>query len=270
MYKDISGDCEWVDVYWAKLYLFTKELFIHIFRYFDCKDKGARVGDRCLTWDRVCDGVSDCTDNRDESASICAMIDCAPPNFRCKYGACISQDALCNHVIDCFDGSDELKEICQPRSLIRDDPPLPDPNFHAIPTFQGLPKWTVNECVLNDPKMVAEDFLSGITYLGGDGKVPDKTQVELRCAEGYSLDGKENNICDGDKWLNKLGRCVQQCKPFDSNIYSTQCFHNGNLVDCGQQYLLKDTEMKVTCAPGYIGKKCPLSPGDFPRLYNRR
>ncbi|XP_044574203.1 modular serine protease isoform X2 [Drosophila ananassae] len=231
-YEDIHGDCE---------------------SNFDCKDKGALVGDRCITWDRVCDGKSDCTDNRDESTSICAMIPCAPPNFRCKYGACISQNAMCNHVIDCFDSSDELLEIClHPSAYVDVATSLNHSSSDEITTFQGRQKWTVNECVLNDPKMVGEDFLSGITYLGGDGKVPDKNHVVLRCAEGYSLDGEKYNICDGDKWLNKLGRCVQQCKHFGNNEHSTQCFHNNILVDCEQQYLLKDTEMKVTCAPGYI------------------
>ncbi|KAH8250184.1 hypothetical protein KR026_007334 [Drosophila bipectinata] len=223
-YTEIAGDCE----------------------DFECQNEGARVGHKCLTWDRVCDGKSDCKDSLDENIDICSYMECPPPHFRCKYGACISQNALCNHVADCLDGSDELAEIC--------DSYLIDTDLEGIrPTPQGLSKWTVNQCNLNDSRLVAEDFALGITYRGADGNVPEKRHVVLRCADGYSLDGEENNICDGDKWRYELAKCLPQCKHFGSNVLSTQCFRNNNLVDCEQAYLVMGTKMNVACAQGYIG-----------------
>ncbi|KAH8335688.1 hypothetical protein KR074_009437 [Drosophila pseudoananassae] len=206
---------------------------------FDCQN-GARVGDKCITWDRVCDGKSDCRDSRDENIDICTIIECPPPHFRCKYGACIDKNAVCNHISDCFDGSDELSEIC--------DLNLSEANLEGS---QDLPNWTVNQCILNESRLVAENFALGITYRGTDGKVPEKNHVVLRCADGYILDGEESNICDGDKWRYELAKCLPQCKHFGSNDLSTQCFRNDSLVDCEQSQLVMGTEMNVACAQGY-------------------
>lgn len=68
----------------------------------------------CILQTQVCDGQNDCSDNSDESFTLCSHKNFTCPEFafRCSYGACTKGDAKCNGDQDCADLSDELLKEC--------------------------------------------------------------------------------------------------------------------------------------------------------------
>ncbi|XP_025198052.1 modular serine protease-like isoform X2 [Melanaphis sacchari] len=75
---------------------------------------------QCIDSLSICDGLADCSDQSDETQSLCAPLfkTCPSSAFRCNYGACISKSAKCNGKNDCIDGSDENLPECKKLPLV--------------------------------------------------------------------------------------------------------------------------------------------------------
>ncbi|XP_066908844.1 serine protease nudel [Halyomorpha halys] len=79
---------------------------------------------KCLEWSKICDGVSDCFDSRDEAdeawekkETYCQYKDepyctCKPGFIRCQSGECIKAEKFCDGSDDCMDVSDENDCSC--------------------------------------------------------------------------------------------------------------------------------------------------------------
>ncbi|XP_030244182.1 very low-density lipoprotein receptor-like [Drosophila navojoa] len=187
---------------------------------------------RCLHWSNVCDGVGDCKNAEDEDKNICGVTFCASGSFQCQSGSCIGKDRLCDHNADCFDGSDEMPAICRQK------------------TGSKAVEWFTKSCALVPKQgMRVTDYFSQLSYKQ-DAQVPDQSIVEITCDDGYRLFGSNINSCDNGAWENNLISCVRYCEPSPysrSIAYSTKCSDVG---DCNEGSLM-DTEMLVSCAPGY-------------------
>ncbi|RWS17007.1 low-density lipoprotein receptor-like protein [Dinothrombium tinctorium] len=57
----------------------------------------------CIDYSLRCDGLTDCTDGRDEHNCTCSDEN----EFKCENGDCQEREVRCDGVIDCLDGSDE-------------------------------------------------------------------------------------------------------------------------------------------------------------------
>ncbi|XP_050526629.1 modular serine protease-like isoform X4 [Daktulosphaira vitifoliae] len=68
----------------------------------------------CIDFIFTCDGKADCSDNSDETESLCSSRSKSCPGFafRCSYGACVSKSVLCDGTFDCIDKSDENNTLC--------------------------------------------------------------------------------------------------------------------------------------------------------------
>ncbi|XP_050526631.1 modular serine protease-like isoform X6 [Daktulosphaira vitifoliae] len=68
----------------------------------------------CIDFIFTCDGKADCSDNSDETESLCSSRSKSCPGFafRCLYGACVSKSVLCDGNFDCIDKSDENNTTC--------------------------------------------------------------------------------------------------------------------------------------------------------------
>ncbi|XP_046879507.1 suppressor of tumorigenicity 14 protein homolog [Hypomesus transpacificus] len=86
-----------------------------------------RCGDgRCVPLRKVCDGVKDCSDGRDEAK--CAF--CKPGEVYCGNGQCSAHSSQCNSKITCGDSSEEANcgkcyhvcpnKVCVPKSSVCD------------------------------------------------------------------------------------------------------------------------------------------------------
>ncbi|KAJ8684611.1 hypothetical protein QAD02_020404, partial [Eretmocerus hayati] len=87
----------------------------------DCEGMRCSLG-KCISWNRICDGIHDCHDGADESSSQCTQLgercqndimECRCPisKLRCGNGECIPKEMFCDGKDDCPDGADE-PEIC--------------------------------------------------------------------------------------------------------------------------------------------------------------
>ncbi|XP_037136104.1 suppressor of tumorigenicity 14 protein homolog isoform X3 [Syngnathus acus] len=74
---------------------------------FGCDD------DRCIPLRRVCDGVRDCEDGRDEARCL----SCSPGEVLCAYGQCQAQNSQCGI---CADSGEDSGCMCLPKSSVCD------------------------------------------------------------------------------------------------------------------------------------------------------
>ncbi|XP_030081736.1 modular serine protease-like [Drosophila hydei] len=200
---------------------------------------------KCLTWGQVCNGVVDCKKGEDENFSLCESTQCVPDSFKCEKGGCINKDSLCDQIIDCADGSDELPAICMKlhaNSLVQMDD---NPN---------VPYWTTKTCSFDSMQNIhVSDFFTQFAYKP-DGQVPDQSVVEMTCDDGYTIFGHSINSCYNSKWTNNDILCIRYCAPSPysrSIVYSTKCSEKFDAVDCSDRSRLVNTELLVSCSPGY-------------------
>ncbi|XP_060650214.1 modular serine protease-like [Drosophila nasuta] len=104
--------------------------------------------------------------------------------------------------------------------------------------------------------MYATDYFTDVSYKP-NSEVPMRTVVVVNCREGYENFNSGINRCvgndDNQEWAD-LFRCVRLCdqSPMIRNHrYSTQCIGNSGLTDCKTDTHILDTELRVTCAPGF-------------------
>ncbi|XP_076761416.1 serine protease nudel [Xylocopa sonorina] len=73
---------------------------------------------QCIPQSKICDGVFDCRDQRDEDSKMCELTrsscensvegcSCTRTELRCRDGKCVDKSAFCDGNVDCPDGSDE-------------------------------------------------------------------------------------------------------------------------------------------------------------------
>jgi hypothetical protein len=60
-----------------------------------------------LNASRVCDGITDCIDQTDESNCTCTLNE-----YSCLGGGCINTTQLCDGMIQCPKGDDETHPAC--------------------------------------------------------------------------------------------------------------------------------------------------------------
>ncbi|VDM74572.1 unnamed protein product, partial [Strongylus vulgaris] len=74
---------------------------------FECRSASGKT--KCIPKNKVCDGVWDCMDGKDETN--CKS--CPQDSIRCDEGKCIPKMSRCDGVADCKDGSDEIGCTCK-------------------------------------------------------------------------------------------------------------------------------------------------------------
>ncbi|KAH8404148.1 hypothetical protein KR215_010666, partial [Drosophila sulfurigaster] len=222
-----------------------------------CEVKSKNI---CLRWSQICDGVTDCSNEIDEKHELCSSTLCPAKSFRCENGACIQKKSLCNRQVDCADGSDEIPEICDPPVNLENNPvptQLPKDKTSIIPPKHNV--WKKSGCKLpQQTGMYATDYFTDISYKP-NSEVPVRTVVVVNCREGYENFNSGINRCvgnddDQENAWSDLFRCVRRCdqSPMIRNPrYSTQCIGNSGLNDCKTDAHILDTELRVTCAPGF-------------------
>ncbi|KAF4521568.1 hypothetical protein B566_EDAN001288 [Ephemera danica] len=165
-----------------------------------CPDEMFECLDRtCIPESKVCDGIRDCIDGRDEDKHDCDHKLCRMPMmFQCDNGDCISASFVCDGTNDCGDFSDE-KHGCEP-----------------IEVHHG--STTTKECDSNhwqclDGFCIPHDFVC-------DGKedCPDNSDEIVGCTtkqlHGVSTEPKK---CDSHHWQCLDGFCIPERFVCDGN-----------------------------------------------------
>ncbi|XP_068155841.1 modular serine protease-like [Drosophila tropicalis] len=229
---------------------------------FECKI-GNTLG--CVRMSRVCNGIFDCNDSKDEDVEICSAVPCMNEAFRCSTGACIRSDKVCDHIPDCADGSDELDDVClenkfwhKPITEEVEKPRPTSPDILEITEEKEIviaqkSKWLRTFCKIEDDSgaLIAEDYFTSNTYKTG-ATVGKNGVVHVRCKSGYQLVGEEFKFCNGTHWNTYWPNCQRVCKLKNKLSLQRECKNADDSIDCDASTInLKGTEMKVSCASGY-------------------
>ena len=89
---------------WVCLFL-SPFLFVSALGIY-CGSDEFQCDQSCITASWVCDGYTDCVDEKDE-ANCGKEEACGEQEFRCTSGQCTSKNWRCDGLEDCDDGSDE-------------------------------------------------------------------------------------------------------------------------------------------------------------------
>lgn len=146
----------------------------------------------CIYEDQVCNGISDCEDQSDESSDICSSHYCPSYAFRCSYGACVQGNSRCNNIIDCLDGSDEAETLCGRPAPTTPTPLAPSSDKCAIPVLEnGYVRSAANKRIYS-----AQDLAQN-----GEG-------LEFVCGQNSTLLGQSFTNCIEGSLLNPTPRCI--------------------------------------------------------------
>ncbi|XP_046866396.1 modular serine protease [Drosophila willistoni] len=235
-------------------------------------DFECRIGNTlgCVPMSKVCNGILDCNDGKDEDVEICSAVPCMNEAYRCSTGGCIRSDKVCDHIPDCGDGSDEMDDVCLEKKFWHK--PITEEEKKPRPTSPDLTetdpgseteeteivvaeksKWLRSFCKIEDDSgaLIAEDYFTSNTYKTG-AAVGKNGVVHVRCKSGYQLIGEEFKLCNGTHWNTYWPSCQRVCKLENKLNLQRECKTADELIDCeASPIILKDTEMKVSCASGY-------------------
>lgn len=176
-----------------------------------------------IRYDKVCDGIADCSDLSDETLVQCQNIVC-PVNYKkCYYGACVRNSSSCSM------GRDKRNLETSPGACRIDRIPR-----DGYVTYRG----DANERLhLND---VVESF----------------SQIEYTCVEGHTLTGSPLNFCSDGTWINRIPDCVTRCSA--AELLSITFVANCYLLVNGKEQKVRCTDparpgtiAKINCQRGY-------------------
>ncbi|KRF99428.1 uncharacterized protein Dwil_GK27798 [Drosophila willistoni] len=230
---------------------------------------------------KVCNGILDCNDGKDEDVEICSAVPCMNEAYRCSTGGCIRSDKVCDHIPDCGDGSDEMDDVCLEKKFWHK--PITEEEKKPRPTSPDLTetdpgseteeteivvaeksKWLRSFCKIEDDSgaLIAEDYFTSNTYKTG-AAVGKNGVVHVRCKSGYQLIGEEFKLCNGTHWNTYWPSCQRVCKLENKLNLQRECKTADELIDCeASPIILKDTEMKRGKYPQfkYMSSVTILSP----------
>ncbi|XP_065204426.1 modular serine protease-like [Planococcus citri] len=207
----------------------------------------------------LCDGISDCKDNSDETHQHCSNTRCGGQFFQCEYGACINKEYLCDGLKQCNDGSDESVKICNKTTDDRTDNQRrrsrATNNMCAVPA--STPDKTINyRC---NGKQSSKCIVNGF--------VQESTVASVVCNPGYSTTDETylESGCLDKKWLPPIATCTKKCEKLTPINVDLLCIRKGIEISCDLNSLLAGTVIRPTCKylhtyssfqPDYIEISC--------------
>ncbi|XP_065204425.1 low-density lipoprotein receptor-related protein 2-like isoform X2 [Planococcus citri] len=183
----------------------------------------------------LCDGISDCVDNSDETLRQCSATRCGKEQFRCNYGGCIDAQYRCDGLKQCNDGSDEAPSTCATKQGSNTNScAVPQPSQGETITYTCNNN-TSNPCQVN-------------------GYIPEHSFAVIQCNPGYFL---SNNVlsyqsrCINSKWVPQIYQCLKQCGEFTSTNMGGRCYYKGIQISCNSKSFLAGTLIRPKCKVFY-------------------
>ncbi|XP_050526640.1 modular serine protease-like isoform X15 [Daktulosphaira vitifoliae] len=187
----------------------------------------------CIDFILACDGKTDCSDNSDETESLCSTHSKTCPDFvfRCLYGACVNNNVVCDGNFDCIDKSDEYNSICYPKFF----------QSTTNPTIQITTKKVLTKCESTQFQCDSGECIDRHFLCDGTANCQDRTDETRKICENFR--------CRNNSFTCNYGACIPEKYKCDGH---KNCADGSDEIKCDRNRTLIVTEnstQKFTSSP---------------------
>ncbi|XP_050526634.1 modular serine protease-like isoform X9 [Daktulosphaira vitifoliae] len=190
----------------------------------------------CIDFIFTCDGKADCSDNSDETESLCSSRSKSCPGFafRCLYGACVSKSVLCDGNFDCIDKSDENNTTCYQTKF----------QNTTNPTIQVTTNKVLTECQSKQFQCDSGECIDSFFVCDGTADCQDGTDETRKSCE--------NVRCESYSFTCNYGACIPKDHKCDGH---KNCADGSDEIKCD-----RITTSIVTEKPTHTFTSSPVKP----------